>query len=59
MSRKSRIEPIRAFLKKARDDTLAKLYKEINVKNFPQAEVYNRFIDDILAPAIVLCGGRK
>lgn len=59
MARKKAVEPIREFLEQSKDNILAKMYKVMNEKKFLEAEAYNRFVDDILAPAIKLCGEEK
>lgn len=59
MGRRGRVESVRKFLEEARKRTLGRMYQEINVKKFIQAEIYNRFLDDILTPAIELCGEGK
>lgn len=59
MARKSRTEPVRELLEEAKKKILEKMYLSINIKDFLGAEVYNRFIEDILTPAIKLCGEEK
>ena len=46
-------------MEEAKKKILEKMYLSINIKDFLGAEVYNRFIEDILTPAIKLCGEEK
>lgn len=59
MGRKSIIGKVKAFLEEAKNKALEKMYEEINTKNFLWAEIHNRVIEDILNPAITLCGEAK
>ena len=59
MARKSRIESVRRFLEEAKKNTLNQMYQTCANTDFLKAEVYNRFIVDILIPAIQLCGEEK
>ena len=57
--RKSKIEPVREFLEEAKKQTYDKMKLACSNMDFPKAEVYNRFVEDVLTPAIKLCGEGK
>ena len=59
MARKSKIEPVREFLEEAKKQTYEKMKVACSNMDFPRAEAYNRFSEDVLTPAIKLCGEEK
>lgn len=58
MARKSRIEPVRKFLKEAMDMTVKELDTAARTERFHDAEVYKAF-KNVLGRAIELCGEEK
>ena len=59
MSRKSKLEPVRRFLEESKKNTLNQMHQTCANMDFLKAETYNRFVVDILIPAIELCGETK
>lgn len=59
MARKIRIGPVREFLEKAKMQTYDKMKLAISDMHFTNAEIYNRFVEDVLDPALELCGEQK
>ena len=59
MARKSKIEPVREFLEEAKKQTYEKMHLACSNMHFTKAEIYNRFVEDVLSPAIELCGKEK